>query len=517
MSETRKLAAILAADVAGYSRLTATDEERTIARLRGLRTDLIDPAISVHNGHVVKRTGDGILIEFRSVVDAVRCAIEVQNGMVERNAGLERQIRFRIGIHLGDIVEEPDGDLMGDGVNIAARLEGICDPGAICVSEDAYRQVRSRIDLAVADLGNKELKNIPEPVHVYSLEVGKPAHAKTFESPKPSQAAGAPHLSIVVLPFVNIGGDPEQEYFVDGISESLTIDLSCISGSFVIARNTAFTYKGKPIDVKLIGRELNVLRARRLGATRLKPTTGQYPAHRSGIRRASLGGTLRQAISRPLRDARRDRRTCFQPTWRAIGSSRSPSRRTLPRPRRYGLYFQGLAWVNKGSTPEHFALARKFFERALALDSTNIDALIGTAEVDAGLTTNFLTDNPASHFGSAEMALTKALSRDPNNAAAHLLMGRVKNFTGRAAEGIAECERALALDPNLDTSVSYRAGGAVPTSSSSNLPAPATGASAGWAAGWIEPCRTKTMAGGQFERIAELGTRARKPKDLGLV
>ena len=174
MAETRKLAAILAADVVGYSRLAGADEDRTLARLRALRSDLIDPTIAVHHGRVVKRTGDGSLVEFRSVVDAVRCAIEVQNGMVERNAGLppERRIEFRIGIHLGDVVEESDGDLMGDGVNIAARLEGIAKPGAICLSEDAYRQVKSRLDLAVSDLGATELKNIAEPVRVYSLEVG---------------------------------------------------------------------------------------------------------------------------------------------------------------------------------------------------------------------------------------------------------------------------------------------------------------------------------------------------------
>src|SRR5215813_3096559 len=166
MAETRKLAAILAADIAGYSRLAAADEERTLARLRALRSDLFDPTIAVHHGHVVKRTGDGVLIEFRSVVDAVRCAIEMQNGMVERNAGLpsERRIEFRVGIHLGDVVEESDGDLMGDGVNIAARLEGIARPGAICLSEDAYRQVKSRLDLAISDLGETELKNIAEPI-----------------------------------------------------------------------------------------------------------------------------------------------------------------------------------------------------------------------------------------------------------------------------------------------------------------------------------------------------------------
>src|ERR1700727_3076390 len=180
MAETRKLAAILAADVVGYSKLAGSDEERTLARLRTLWSDLIAPTIAVHNGRVVKRTGDGSIVEFRSVVDAVRCAIEVQNAMVERNAGVpqDRRIVFRIGIHLGDIVEESDGDLMGEGVNIAARLEGIAAPGAICLSEDAYRQVKGRLDLAVSDLGAIPLKNIAEPIRVYSLEVGQAAQAK---------------------------------------------------------------------------------------------------------------------------------------------------------------------------------------------------------------------------------------------------------------------------------------------------------------------------------------------------
>src|SRR5512137_318610 len=177
MAETRKLAAILVSDIVGYSKLTGSDEDRTLARLRALRSDLVDPTIAVHHGRVVKRTGDGALVEFRSVVDAVRCAIEVQNGMVERNAGLppERRIEFRIGVHLGDVVEEADGDLMGDGVNIAARLEGVAKPGAICLSEDAYRQVKSRLDLKVCDLGPTQLKNIAEPIRVYSLDVGQSA------------------------------------------------------------------------------------------------------------------------------------------------------------------------------------------------------------------------------------------------------------------------------------------------------------------------------------------------------
>jgi adenylate cyclase len=255
MTETRKLAAILAADVVGYSRLASADEDRTLARLRALRSDLIDPTMAVHHGRVVKRTGDGTLVEFRSVVDAVRCAIEVQNGMVERDAGLpaERRIEFRVGIHLGDVVEESDGDLMGDGFNIAARLEGIAKPNSICLSEDAYRQVRARLDLAVNDLGLTQLKNIAEPVRVYSLEVGRSVPAKPAAPlPQTSAPSSAPRLSIIVLPFANIGGDPEREYFVDGVTESLTTALSRISGSFVTARNTAFTYKGKPFDVKQI-------------------------------------------------------------------------------------------------------------------------------------------------------------------------------------------------------------------------------------------------------------------------
>ena len=258
MGETRKIAAIMVADIVGYSRLAGTDEDRTLSRLRGLRSDLIDPAIAAHHGRIVKRTGDGSLIEFRSVVDAVRCAIEVQNGMVERNAGLppERRIEFRIGIHFGDVVEEADGDLMGDGVNVAARLEGISTPGTICLSEDAYRQVRGRLDLSVTDLGPMQLKNIAEPIRVYSLDVGQLAQAQSATVPTPDKSA--PRLSMIVLPFANIGGDTEQDHFVDGVTESLTTDLSRIRGAVVIGRNTAFTYKSKAVDLKQIGRELNV-------------------------------------------------------------------------------------------------------------------------------------------------------------------------------------------------------------------------------------------------------------------
>src|SRR5271156_1989891 len=247
VGETRKLAAILVSDVVGYSRLAGADEDRILARLRALRSDLIDPTIAVHHGRVVKRTGDGSIVEFRSVVDAVRCAIEVQNAMVERNAGVaqDRRIEFRIGIHVGDVVEESDGDMMGDSVNIAARLEGIAKPGAICLSEQAYWQVKARLDIAVSDLGATQLKNIAEPVRAFSLQVGFPAEARPAPPNEPSAAArpaGRPSLSdkpsIAVLPFQNMSGDVEQEYFCDGLGEDIITTLSKLGGLRVIARNS---------------------------------------------------------------------------------------------------------------------------------------------------------------------------------------------------------------------------------------------------------------------------------------
>ncbi len=267
MSDTRKITAILAADIVGYSRLTGADEDRTLARLRTLQSDLVDPTIAVHNGRVVKRTGDGVLVEFRSVVNAVLCAIEIQNGMVERNAGLppERRIDFRIGIHLGDVVEERDGDLMGDGVNIAARLEGIALPGGICLSEDAYRQVKARLDLAVSDLGATRLKNIIDPIRVYSLQVGiaaeprLPPQSEPGERQETSVSLSLPEKpSIAVLAFQNMSGDVDQEFFADGMAEDIITALSKAKWLFVIARNSSFTYKGKSTDIRQVGRELGV-------------------------------------------------------------------------------------------------------------------------------------------------------------------------------------------------------------------------------------------------------------------
>jgi TolB-like protein/class 3 adenylate cyclase len=374
MAETRKLAVILAADVVGYSKLAGADDERTLARLRALRSDLIDPTISLHHGRVVKRTGDGVLIEFRSVVDAVRCAIEVQNGMVERNAGLapERRIEFRVGIHLGDVVEESDGDLMGDGVNIAARLEGIADPGGICLSEDAYRQVRDRLKEGFADLGEKELKNIARPVRAYAVKVGSADTASPPRAPA-SEQSGPPRLSIVVLPFANIGGDPEQEYFVDGVTESLTTDLSRISGSFVIGRNTAFSYKGKHIGLRQVGRELNV---RYVLEGSVQRSGNRLRVNVQLIDAESGAHLWAERFDKPVADLFEMQDEIVARLANQLGTQliAAEARRAerAPHPDSVDLYYQGLAWFNKGVNREFMTQARDFFERARVSDSANL-------------------------------------------------------------------------------------------------------------------------------------------------
>jgi TolB-like protein/class 3 adenylate cyclase len=452
MGGTRKIAAILVADIVGYSRLAGTDEDRTLSRLRGLRTDLIDPAIDAHHGRIVKRTGDGSLIEFRSVVDAVRCAMEVQNGMIERNAGVptERRIEFRIGIHLGDVVEESDGDLMGDGVNIAARLEGICEPGAICLSEDAYRQVKSRLDLKVTDLGLTNLKNIAEPIRVYSLQVGVPAQARPASHLSPAQKSGPPRLSIVVLPFANMGGDQEQDYFIDGVTESLTTDLSRIRGMLVIGRNTAFTFKGKAVALKQIGVELNVRYVLEGSVQR----GGDRMRVNVQLIDAETGNHLwAERFDKPVADLfdMQDEivaRLANQLSTELISAEARRSEGTQS-PDSFDFLFQGLAWHNKGPMPENMAQARGFFERALALDPDNVDALVMRAMVDFFVAVYLLSEDRVARLGGAEAGLIKALSLAPEHALAHYCLGMVVGVTNRPEEGIAECERALAIDRNL--------------------------------------------------------------------
>ena len=453
MSETRKLAAILAADVVGFSRLAGADEEGILARLRVLRSDLTDPMIAVHHGRVVKRTGDGLIIEFRSVVDALRCAIDIQNGMAERNAGLatDNRIEYRIGVHLGDVVEEADGDLMGDGVNIAARIESIAEPGGICLSEDAWRQVRDRVKETFVDRGEQALKNIARPVRVYAIRAARPDSAHIRQVSPPDEYR-RPRLSIVVLPFANMSGDAEQDYFVDGVTESLTTDLSRISGSFVIARNTAFTYKGKAFDVKQIGRDLNVRYVLEGSVQR----RGELMRINVQLIDAESGGHLwAERFDKPLADLFDMQDEIVASLANQLGSQliANEARRAeqAPNPDSMDLYFQGMVWRNKGFNPANLKQARSFFERAMALDPNNLEALIGAASVDTLVGALYAPDERTERLGAGEAALTKVLSLAPNNASAHAWMGAVHVYSYRRAQGIAEYERALALDPNYVT------------------------------------------------------------------
>jgi TolB-like protein/class 3 adenylate cyclase/Flp pilus assembly protein TadD len=458
MGETRKLAAILVSDVVGYSRLAGADEDRILARLRTLRSDLIDPIIAVYNGRIVKRTGDGSIVEFRSVVDAVRCAIEVQNGMRERNAGVpdDQKIQFRLGIHLGDVVEENDGDLMGDGVNIAARLQSIAQPGAICLSEDAYRQVRDRLKEEFLDLGERRLKNIARPVRAYELKIDSESHAEVSLSSVAKGAKSPPHLSIVVLPFANLAGDAEQDYFVDGVTESLTTDLSRMSGMLVIGRNTAFTYKNRPVDAKQIGRELNVRYVLEGSVQR----AGNRMRVNVQLIDAESGNHLwADRFDKPVADLFDMQDEIVARLANALNTQLvlAEARRAeqAPNPDSMDLYFRGMSEYNKGLTPSHLSEARKLFEHALALDPGNVDAIVGAALADSMLAGAHMSDDRNAHLGAAESLAVKALSLAPENALAHLCLGIVQMFTNRAAKGIPELERALTIDRNLAAAHAY--------------------------------------------------------------
>ena len=502
MSGTRKLAAILVSDVVGYSRLTGADEDRILARLRTLRSDLIDPTIAVHHGRIVKRTGDGSIIEFRSVVDTVNCAIEVQRAMVERNAEVaaDKRIEFRIGIHLGDVVEESDGDLMGDGVNIAARLEGIAKPGAICLSEQAYWQVKGRLDLAVTDLGPIELKNIADPIRVYSLQVGVPAQAKLAKPAQPvtptaptpqtwrfglaplvvalaavlvmtvggawwflnaNQPAGvaaktpaeAARLSIVVLPFANLSGDPAQDYLVDALTDGLTTSLARIRGNFVIARNTAMTFKGKPVDAKAIGKDLGVRYVlegsvqpngsqMRVNAQLIDADTGahlwaeQFDTPRADLLQtqdaivARLANTL--ALQLIYAEGARVKRT--------PAANRDAEDMALQ---------CGAGQFKAGPIGKEADAAFALCEQALAIDPNNVRALVVLGSKFLLPALLGISVDPKGDLERADELESKALALDPDDPWAHSQKGWILLVQGHNKEAVAEFERALALDPSF--------------------------------------------------------------------
>ncbi|WP_028748857.1 adenylate/guanylate cyclase domain-containing protein [Rhizobium mesoamericanum] len=456
MSEIRKLAAILAADVVGYSRLAGADEERILARLRALRSDLIDPTIAIHHGRVVKRTGDGALVEFRSVVDAVRCAVEVQNGMVERNDGVpqDRRIEFRIGIHLGDVVEESDGDLMGDGVNIASRLEGVAAAGAICLSEDAYRQVKARLDLSVSDLGNTQLKNIAEPIRIYSLQVGsagtKAAAASVIATNQPTTAT-SPKLSIAVLPFANMSGDAEQDYFADGISEDIITALSKLRQLFVIARHSSFTFKGKNVHVQEVGTNLGV-RYVLEGSIRKSGNRVRITAQ---LIDATTGGHLwAERFDRDLTDifAVQDDVTQQIVDALAVNLTEGDRKRLVPgqtgHPEAYDCFLRGRELWHR-LTKQTNSDARDLLQHAVELDPNFASAhafLALTHELDY---LNRWSASPQRSIQQAEEAATLAVARDDSDPVAHWALSVVRLYSRQHDRAISEAERAISLNTNF--------------------------------------------------------------------
>lgn len=445
----RRLSAILAADVSGYSRLMHEDEEATHAKLMALLARGVEPAIAEHCGRIVKNTGDGFLAEFQSAVEAVRAAMQFQARVRELTIGdpENRRIAFRVGVNIGDVIVEPH-DIFGDGVNIAARLESIATPGGICISSAAYDQVQGKFGDRFADLGEQNLKNIGRPVRVYAVILDK--SSPTAQSQRMGGAHSPPPLSIVVLPFANLSGDAEQDYFVDGVTGSLTTDLSRISGSFVIGQHTAFTYKGKLVDARQIGRELNVRYALegsvqrcdnrlRVNVQLIDAKTGNHLwADRFDKPIADLLDMQDEIVARIARTL--DIQLIVAEARRATRTLNSDA---------MDLYFQGRHSFNKGLTPEYLTEARNSFELALAIDPKNVDAMSWAATVEAALGVLFLTDHPHEHLKAAETIVLKALCLAPDHAWAHLTLAVLLIHTNRVAQGVAECERALTLDRNL--------------------------------------------------------------------
>jgi class 3 adenylate cyclase/TolB-like protein/tetratricopeptide (TPR) repeat protein len=467
----RKLAAILAADVAGYSRLMGADEEGTLTRLKAHRRELMDPKIAEHRGRVVKTTGDGILIEFPSVVDAVRCAVEVQHGMTERNTGVpeDKRITFRVGVNLGDIIVEGE-DIYGDGVNIAARLEAIAAPGSICISEAAYQQVRDKLAIGFEDLGERELKNIARPLRVYALEPQALSSPDTSDCREPKPAASdlsvgahlqgpagpfAPtktrEIAIVVLPFTNLSPDPEQDYFADGITEDLTTDLSRLPGSIVIARHTAFTYKGQALDVRQIGRDLGVRyviegSVRRAGEqvrvnvqlidadNGTQTWADRFDTDRVNLAAAqnTIAGRLARTLNLQLIEA----------------AARRLEHDRLADPDARDLVMRGWAFYYRSKSRETMLEARRSFERALAIDPPSLGARIGLALCLVHGLADGWSRSVQEDETQADRLLREALERDTNQPMARVATGLLRRYQNRLSEAQAELEMAVALDNN---------------------------------------------------------------------
>src|SRR5437762_2976150 len=436
----RRLTAILAADVVGYSRLMTIDEAGTLAALTSLRKNLVNPKISEHNGRIFKLTGDGILIEFPSVVSAVACAVDIQSAMRTRNATEPAaRIEFRIGVNLGDIIVE-DGDIFGDGVNVAARLEGIAPIGGIAVSQSVRDHVGKRLDLDFEDMGERRLKNIEAPIRVYNISVNRP-------SGDGAGSAGQERPSIAVLPFVNMSGDPEQEYFSDGITEDIITDLSKVSGLFVVARNTAFTYKGKHVDVQEVAKRFGVNfilegSVRKAGA-RVR-VTGQL------INGKDNGHVWADRYDRDLTDifAIQDEIThaiveqlkvkLLPQEKKSIGQTPTGNVEA------YTYYLRGRQFLHRHSK-SYYQLARRMFAKAVELDPAYARAYAGIADCDSFLFLHYSA--PVEIKGIFETS-AKALALESGLAEAHASQALALSLEQRYEEAMAEFEKAIALDPN---------------------------------------------------------------------
>src|SRR6476660_2777884 len=439
----RRLTAILAADVVGYSRLMTIDETGTLAALTSLRKNLVNPKISEHNGRIVKLTGDGMLIEFPSVVSAVACAVDIQSAMRTRNATEPAaRIEFRIGVNLGDIIVE-DGDIFGDGVNVAARLEGISPIGGIAVSQSVRDHVGKRLDLTFEDMGERRLKNIEAPIRVYGISIDT-----LSQSPDRTSTPAEEKPSIAVLPFNNMSGDPEQEYFSDGITEDIITDLSKVSALFVVARNTAFTYKGKPMKVREVAQELGVSfileGSVRKAGSRVR-VNGQLIDGRNG------GHVWADRYDRDLTDifAIQDEIThaiVDQLKVKLLPQEKKSIKQTrTDNVEAYTFYLRGRQFMERRSKV-YYQLAGQMFAEAAKLDPLYARAYAGIADCDSFLYLHYHVEDVA--IGDILATSARALALDSGLAEAHASRGLALSVEKRYDEATAEFEQAIALDPD---------------------------------------------------------------------
>jgi adenylate cyclase len=451
----RRLAAILAADVAGYSRLMGEDEEGTLARLKSCRQVLVDPKISEHRGRIVKTTGDGMLVEFGSAVDAVRCAVEIQRAMANGFVDMphEQRIQFRVGIHVGDIIIDSD-DIFGDGVNIAARLEGIAEPGGICISDDAYRQIRGKTEIAYDDMGQQSLKNITEPMRAWRARPAAGVTSATRPPDRPAALVLPDKPSIAVLPFTNMSGDPEQEYFADGVVEDIITALSRMTWLFVIARNSSFTYKGKAVDIKQVGRELGVryvLEGSVRKAGNKVRITGQLIDTSNGAHLWAdrFDGALEDVFE--LQD---------EVTTSVIGAiapklEQAEIERARHKPTdklaAYDYYLHGMANIYQG-TKDANVEALQNFQRATETDPNFATAHGMSAYCYVWRKANGWVTDPKQETAAAEVAARKAARLGLDDAIALAQAGFALAFVAaNLDDGAALIDRALNLNPNLAT------------------------------------------------------------------